>query len=85
MQVTGVTGARDTLAAGLREYVERVKAKAEGKPVVVGFGVSTAAHVREIGTFADGAIVASALLRASFDAADPVQVVSERVRQLRGA
>lgn len=85
VQVTGVTGARDTLAAGLREYVERVKAKAERKPVVVGFGVSTAAHVREIGTFADGAIVASALLRASFDAADPVQVVSERVRQLRGA
>lgn len=82
VQVTGVTGARDTLAEGLREYVERVKAKADGKPVVVGFGISTPAHVREIGTFADGAIVASALLRASFDAADPVQVVSDYVRKL---
>jgi tryptophan synthase alpha chain len=31
-------------------------------PLAVGFGVSTAEHVRQIGRLADGAIVASALI-----------------------
>jgi tryptophan synthase alpha chain len=31
-------------------------------PLVVGFGISSAAHVRQVGAHADGAIVASALI-----------------------
>ena len=84
VQVAGVTGARAALATGLREYVERVKLHARTKPVVVGFGISTAAHVREIGTYADGAIVASALIRHAGEAADPAQAAFEFVRELRG-
>ena len=82
--VTGVTGARDKLAAGLRENVERVKAQAHGKPVVVGFGISKAEHVRQVGEFADGVIVASALIRAAGEAPDPAQAAYDFVRQLRG-
>jgi tryptophan synthase alpha chain len=81
--VTGVTGARDNLAAGLREYVERVKAQAHGKPVAVGFGVSKPEHIREIGQFADGVIVGAALVRAAGDATDPAQAAYDFVRTLR--
>jgi tryptophan synthase alpha chain len=81
--VTGVTGARDRLAAGLHEYVDRVKAHADGKPVVVGFGISKPEHVREVGQFADGVIVASALIRAASNAPDPAQAAYDFVKQLK--
>lgn len=81
--VTGVTGGRASLATGLREYVERVKAKANGKPVVVGFGISTREQVREVGQFADGVIVASALIRAAGDAPDPAQTAYDFVKNLQ--
>jgi tryptophan synthase alpha chain len=82
--VTGVTGARENLAAGLREYVERVKAKARGIPVAVGFGISKADHVREVGRFADGVLVGAALVRAAGEAPDPAQAAFEFVQGLRG-
>jgi tryptophan synthase alpha chain len=83
VSVTGVTGARSALAAGLREYVERVKARANGKPVAVGFGISTRDQVREVGQFADGVIVGAALIRAAGDAPDPAQAAYDFVRELR--
>jgi tryptophan synthase alpha subunit len=83
VSVAGVTGARTALAAGLREYVERVKTRANGKPVVVGFGISTREQVREVGQFADGVIVASALIRAAGEAPDPAQAAYEFVKNLR--
>lgn len=83
VSVAGVTGARAALAAGLREYVERVKSYAAGKPVVVGFGISNREQVREVGQFADGVIVASALIRAAGDAPDPAQAAYDFVKQLR--
>ena len=81
--VTGVTGVRDRLAAGLRQYVEHVKAKAQGKPVVVGFGISKPEHVREVGQYADGVIVASALIRAAGEAPDPAQAAFDFVKNVR--
>jgi tryptophan synthase alpha chain len=83
VQVTGVTGARTELAAGLGDYVARVRAQAGATPIVVGFGVSTAAHVRAIGRFADGVIVASALIRAAGDAADPAAAAYDFVKALK--
>jgi len=83
VQVTGVTGARNALSSDLQSYVERVKSHANSKPVVVGFGVSTREHVREIGTFADGAIVASALMRHAGEAPDPAQAAYEFVTALK--
>ena len=63
VSLTGVTGARQELASGLADLVGRIRRHTE-LPVLVGFGVSRAEHVAEIGRFADGAIVASALLDA---------------------
>ncbi len=56
----GVTGARSSLGADLPAFLQRVRA-CTSAPLVVGFGVSTAAHVAAIRQHADGAIVASAL------------------------
>ena len=57
----GVTGARDALAAGARDMVERIR-KVSDLPVAVGFGISRPDHVREVGQWADAAVVGSALV-----------------------
>ena len=59
--LTGVTGARDTVAAGLGDYVNRIRQHID-LPLIVGFGISTPEHVRAVGDHADGSIVASAML-----------------------
>jgi tryptophan synthase alpha chain len=58
----GVTGARATLAEGAAGLVSRIRRRS-GLPVALGFGLSTPAHVREAGSFADAAVVGSALVR----------------------
>jgi tryptophan synthase alpha chain len=61
VSLTGVTGARDHLSPELPAYIARVRA-ATSLPLAIGFGISTAEHVRQVGAVADGAIVASALI-----------------------
>ena len=63
VSVAGVTGARQTLASGLPELVAGIRRHTE-LPVLVGFGVSRREHLEEIARYADGAVVASALLDA---------------------
>jgi tryptophan synthase alpha chain len=60
VSLRGVTGARAALP-DLGPYLRRVRDRTS-LPLAVGFGVSTAEHVRQIGRLADGAIVASALI-----------------------
>jgi tryptophan synthase alpha chain len=57
----GVTGARETLAAGAQEMVRRIR-KVSELPVALGFGISKPDHVREVGQWADAAVVGSALV-----------------------
>ena len=57
----GVTGARDALAAGAQEMVERIR-RVSDLPVALGFGISKPDHVREVGQWADAAVVGSALV-----------------------
>lgn len=59
--VTGVTGARGEMTAGFATYMQRVRSHT-GQPLAVGFGISTAEHVAQVGEVADGAIVASAMI-----------------------
>lgn len=61
VSLTGVTGARQALAANLGDVLARVRRYSD-LPLVVGFGISSAAHVAEVARLADGAIVGSALL-----------------------
>lgn len=60
---TGVTGARDQVPAAARELVARVRRVAR-QPIALGFGLGTAAQVAEVGAFADGAVVGTALVAA---------------------
>ena len=84
--LTGVTGARRELWAGLPDFLARVRRSTE-LPLVVGFGISTPEHVRQVGVSADGAIVASALINLieSLPAERQLEGAAAFVRELRGA
>jgi tryptophan synthase alpha chain len=62
VSVTGVTGARRQLAAGLQEMLAGVRRESP-VPVVVGFGVSGPSQARTLGALADGVVVGSALVQ----------------------
>jgi tryptophan synthase alpha chain len=59
----GVTGTRETVGSAAEDVVGRARA-VTGVPVCVGLGVSTRAQAADVGRFADGVIVGSALVRA---------------------
>jgi tryptophan synthase alpha chain len=66
----GVTGLRASLAAGIGELVGRVRAHTD-LPVCAGIGVSNADQAAAVASFADGAIVGTALVRRLADAGLP--------------
>jgi len=87
MSVTGITGERDRLPPELAANVHELR-EVSGRPVVVGFGISTAEHVRLVCSEADGAIVGSALVRRIMEAQDAggdtdaiIHTVTEAVRE----
>jgi tryptophan synthase alpha chain len=68
--VMGVTGARDQISSVAPALVARVRAVSGSLPVGVGLGVRDGAQAAEVGSFADGVIVGSALVRCLLDTAD---------------
>ncbi|WP_407688053.1 tryptophan synthase subunit alpha [Mycobacterium sp. HUMS_1102779] len=62
----GVTGARDAVSHAAPELVKRVKAVSD-IPVGVGLGVRSREQAAQIGSYADGVIVGSALVAALSD------------------
>lgn len=63
ISVAGTTGTRQELSKDIKHGVQRVK-KHTSCPVLVGFGISTAQHAKQIIGYADGVIVGSALVKA---------------------
>jgi tryptophan synthase alpha chain len=59
---TGITGTRQELAGDARSLVERLRVHTK-LPIAVGFGVSTPEHFAEVGSFADAAVVGSAIVQ----------------------
>lgn len=59
----GITGTREDLDANARAVVAGVKASSD-TPVCVGIGISNASQVAEVNSYADGAIVGSAIIKA---------------------
>ncbi|MCS7059379.1 MAG: tryptophan synthase subunit alpha [Meiothermus sp.] len=84
VSVTGVTGVRDRLPEGLPELVGRIR-RFTGAPVAIGFGVSNRATARQAAQAADGAVVASALIRAHEEGRGLVEVLKEVQAGLVGA
>ena len=62
--LSGVTGARTELPQHLRSFIERVRGytKPYNLPLAVGFGLSTSAHIAEVTSYAEGAVIASAIV-----------------------
>ena len=82
----GTTGARSELSAELPAFLARARA-ATTTPLIVGFGISTPAHVAGLVGMADGAIVSSAIANL-IEATPPDQVeaaVGAFVRELKAA
>ena len=62
VSVSGVTGARKALPQILVRNLKNVKAKVS-KPLCVGFGISSAEQVKQLGRVCDGVIVGSAIVK----------------------
>ncbi len=82
----GITGTQTELATDAKTLVDRLRQFTQ-LPIALGFGVSTAEHVSEVGKFADAAVIGSAIvgLVEKTPAADAAQAVGDFVRALRGA
>ncbi|ACZ42156.1 tryptophan synthase, alpha subunit [Thermobaculum terrenum ATCC BAA-798] len=61
VSLTGVTGARDSLPDYLEPFLRTVRGQTD-LPLVVGFGISKPDHIRQLHQFADGVVVASAII-----------------------
>jgi tryptophan synthase alpha chain len=82
VSLTGVTGARSEIAAGLPAFVETVRSQTE-VPLAVGFGISTPDQAAQVADFADGVIVGSALINAVDQAEDKPVAAAQFIKSLR--
>ncbi|CAL4936456.1 unnamed protein product [Urochloa decumbens] len=71
VSVSGVTGPRENVNAGVESLIQEVK-QVTDKPLAVGFGISKPEHVKQIAEWgADGVIIGSAMVRQLGEAASP--------------
>ena len=82
VSVTGVTGARQSMAEGLADLVARVR-RHTPLPVCVGFGISTPAQARSVAEIADGVIVGSACVKMIGESEDPVETAKRFAAEYR--
>jgi tryptophan synthase alpha chain len=81
---TGVTGARKDLAEDALKLVERLR-KFTRLPIAVGFGISGPEHFASIRSFADAAVVGSAIVQAiEQNPGKEAQAVAELIAQVVG-
>ncbi|HEY3412955.1 MAG TPA: tryptophan synthase subunit alpha [Armatimonadota bacterium] len=59
----GVTGVQQTVPPELHALLDKIR-KHTDTPIAVGFGISTAEHVKTVWQWADGAVVGSAIVNA---------------------
>jgi len=87
VSLTGVTAARTELAAGIEAGIAGIRALGD-VPVCVGFGISRPEHAREVGRYADGVAVGSAIVNEIEAAPTPaaaVDAVAKFARTIKAA
>jgi tryptophan synthase alpha chain len=87
VSVTGVTGARTTLASDLEEQVRNLRSVTD-LPIGVGFGISTPDQAAQVARFADAVVVGSALsllIEANVKSPELVSRVGELVGSMKNA
>lgn len=72
VSMTGITGSRLSLDSSFSESVQNIR-RATGKPVAVGFGVSTPEEARVVSELSDGVIVGSAIVKRLHDFPDTLE------------
>jgi tryptophan synthase alpha chain len=72
----GITGARESVSSAAEKLVKRMR-KFSTLPVAVGFGISTAAQVAEVWTYADAVVVGSAIVAEIEKAGDSSGLVQQ--------
>src|SRR5437899_4443029 len=80
--VTGITGARKELPAGMPELLGQVK-KHTSLPVAAGFGISRQEHMKALRGHADAAVVGSAIVDEIDRGGDGVALVRELLKACR--
>jgi tryptophan synthase alpha chain len=89
VSLAGVTGARTALPPYLHSFIARVYdyTKDYHLPLAVGFGLSTPEHIAEVTGYADGAVVASALINLidQCEESEQVGAVRRYIRSLQKA
>ncbi|MEW6321461.1 MAG: tryptophan synthase subunit alpha [Acidobacteriota bacterium] len=78
----GVTGVRADVASTARELAARVRAET-AMPLALGFGFSRPEHVRQVGAWADAAVVGSALVQVIADHGPSSGLLDEVERYVR--
>jgi tryptophan synthase alpha chain len=80
--VTGITGMRKELPAGMPELLAEVK-KNTSLPVAAGFGISRQEHLKSLRGHADAAVVGSAIVDEIERGGDGVSLVRELLKACR--
>ena len=77
ISLTGTTGTKEALSAGLKKKVNEIK-KSVSLPVLVGFGVSGPEQAKQAAEASDGVIIGSAIVKLIAEHSEP----AERDRKL---
>jgi tryptophan synthase alpha chain len=72
ISLTGTTGTKESLSAGLEEKVKEIK-KSVSLPVLVGFGVSGPEQAKQAAQISDGVIIGSAIVKLIEAHSDPAE------------
>jgi tryptophan synthase alpha chain len=81
VSMTGITGAKLLVDGTLQESIGNIRA-VSGKPVAVGFGVSTAEEAKAVAQHADGVIIGSAIVKKLHESPEGLEAF---IRELRNA
>lgn len=76
----GITGARETVDNLAKQVVQKVRVASKTQNTAVGIGISTADQVLDVNSYADGAIVGSAFVKAY--ATGGLEALTNKVREV---
>ncbi len=62
VSIMGITGTKKPMISEVKRSVQRIK-KFTSLPIVVGFGINNSKQVKEIGEFAEGCVIGSAIVK----------------------
>jgi tryptophan synthase alpha chain len=83
----GITGKQQSMTTDAAALVARIRRwtgpAGAGLPVAVGFGISTAEHVAQVGEFADAAVIGSAIVEL-IERSDPEAAAEAVARFIKG-